>query len=56
MTAILAWLQSNWVQIGVILVMVDQVLISIFPSVPFLGSLKGILQNIFGAPPPASLK
>lgn len=47
--AIIAWFQSNWQMVLLSLVAIDQVLIGIFPSVPFFGSLKGILQGLMGS-------
>ena len=52
MAAVLAYLQANWAQIGVILLLVDQALIGIFPQVALFGSLKGIIQSLFGGAPP----
>ena len=52
MQAIIDYVIANWAQILLILVTVDQVLIGIFPQVPFFGSLKGILQKLGGSTTP----
>lgn len=57
MGSLLPWLQANWQPVLLALIAVDQVLIGIFPQVPILGSIKGILQGLVGGgqnPPPAA--
>lgn len=56
MDAVLLWLQTNWVQLLTILLVVDQVLIGIFPSIAIFGSIKDIINRLIGSAPPKSLK
>lgn len=51
--SLLAWIQANWQPLLLALVAIDQVLIGIFPQVPLLGSIKGILQGLLGQKPQA---
>ncbi len=51
MDAVVSWLMANWVQLLMVLVVVDQVLIGIFPQVAFFGSLKDILTKLIGQKP-----
>lgn len=53
MSAIVLWLQSNWVSVLLSIVAIDQVLIGVFPKVPFFGSLKDILLALVGKSPAA---
>ena len=52
MAAAYSWLVANWSQLLLSIVAVDQILIGIFPQVPFFGSLKSILSSLAGAGSP----
>lgn len=45
------WLVTNWVAVLAVVIAVDQVLIPIFPKIPFLVTLKDTLSKI---KPPAA--
>lgn len=50
MASIIAWFTANWQPLMLALIAIDQVLVAIFPSVPFLNQLLGWLKGASGTP------